>query len=109
MGLEQDLMSGVSGAPGAVAMYASIAASMEREQGAWIADLRAAGVKAAHPDDGWVNRKCNTVRFVYPQFNDGAKAGDLVALGWPAWLGKTQHRIVRLIGRDAFSCWRFEP
>jgi hypothetical protein len=113
VGLADTLMSGVSGSAEGVAMFSSIATSMEREQDAWIASLRAAGVKAAHPDDGWVDRTHNTVQFVYPQFNDGAKAGDLVALGWPRWGSeKPCHRIVRLIEleRGAFSSsWRFEP
>lgn len=54
--------------------------------------LRRNGVKAAHPDDGWVNRERNGVRFCYPQFNDGAGVGDTVALGWP-----DRHRLVTII------------
>lgn len=114
MGLASDLMRGVSGQARFVALYADIATSMERDQEAWIAALRAAGVMAAHPDDGWVNRKDNRVQFVYPQFNDGAKAGDLVALGWPQWSSaKPQHRIVRLVefhrGTFGAGAWKFEP
>lgn len=48
----------------------------------WIADLRAKGVKAAQPDDGWVDRNENSVKFAYPQFNDGVQVGDTIALGW---------------------------
>lgn len=114
MGLAAELMRGVSGQAGFVALYARICDDMERDQAAWIAALRAAGVKAAHPDDGWVNRKDNYVQFVYPQFNDGAKAGDLVALGWPQWHSeKPRHRIVRLVEfhRSVFGSgsWKFEP
>lgn len=58
----------------------------------WIADLRANGVKAAHPDDAWVDRKANSFQFAYPQFNDGAGIDDRVALGWH--YGKA--RIVRV-------------
>ena len=88
--------------------------SHEREQ-QWIRGLRAAGIKAAHPDDGWVNRKDNTVSFQYPQFNDGVKDGDLIALGWP-----DKYRIVRVTkatrsdkwtqwtGRVDYGAW-FEP
>lgn len=107
MGLEQDLMRGVSGQPAAVAAFGRIAAAMDREQAAWIAELRAGGAKAAHPDDGWVDRKRDIVRLVYPQFNDGAKSGDLIALGWPRWNGRTQHRIVRLTGALGARAWRF--
>jgi hypothetical protein len=50
-------------------------------------------VKASHPDDGWVDRKgrrntfgyvpeADSVQFAYPQFNDGVKVGDKIALGW---------------------------
>ena len=77
----------------------------------WIADLRAKDVKAAHPDDGWVDRKANSFQFAYPQFNDGAGVGDRVALGWH--FAKT--RIVRItrIERSKFFpelvTYFFEP
>lgn len=48
----------------------------------WIAYLRKNGVKASHPDDGWVNRNINQVTFSYPQFDDGVSVGDYIALGW---------------------------
>lgn len=113
MGLAQDLMRGVSGQIGAVAMMRSIATTMEQQQAEWIAALRDAGVKAAHPDDGWVDRERNTVFFCYPQFDDGVAVGDLIALGWPQWNSKKpQHRIVRVIGRTCGPLqerWAFEP
>ena len=49
----------------------------------WIIDLRAQGVKAAHPNDGWVDRKNRVINFAYPQFFDHPKVGDYVVLGWP--------------------------
>lgn len=64
--------------------------SMQSEQDAWIAKLRAEGVKASHPDDGWVNREENIAQLVYPHFNDGVEVGDKIALGQP-W---GDHRIV---------------
>lgn len=82
--------------------------------------LRAEGIKAAAEDNGWVNRTYNTLQFVRPIFNDGAKAGDLVALGAPTLSSEPQrHRIVKLInffGRytnnngkiDAYGLWDFE-
>ena len=113
MGLAQDLMRCVSGDPDAVATFASISRSMESDQNAWIASLRAAGVKAAHPDDGWVDRERDTVFFCYPQFDDGVAIGDLIALGWPQWNStKPQHRIVRVIGKTVGPFqerWAFEP
>lgn len=113
MGLASELMCGVSGLPDLVVRFASICRNMESEQEEWIAALRAAGVKAAHPDDGWVDRKNNTVKFVYPQFDDGATVGDLVALGWPRWNSKTSaHRVVRLVefqpGVFGGGVWKFE-
>ena len=53
-------------------------ASKERE---WIHELREQGVKASHPDDGWVNREENYVQFSYPQFYENPKVGDKIALG----------------------------
>lgn len=105
-GLAQDLMRGVSGQNEAVTMMQGIASTMEQQQAAWIAELRAAGVKAAHPDDGWVDRELDTVYFCYPQFDDGVSVGDLIALGWPQWSRKKkQHRIVRVIG---ITCGPFQ-
>lgn len=72
----------------------------ETDERKWIAMLRSKGIKAAHPDDGWVSRKGqrdhmgrmgdNSVALCYPQFNDGIKSGDFIALGWPE-----KFRIVR--------------
>jgi hypothetical protein len=69
----------------------------EIAQEKWIRELRARGIKAAHPDDGWVDRERNLVFFAYPHFNDGAKIHDLIALGWH--FDKT--RIVRIVGKAA--------
>lgn len=112
MGLAQDLMRGVSGQAGAVATMRGISTTMEQQQSEWIAALRDAGVKAAHPDDGWVDRERNTVFFCYPQFDDGVAVGDLIALGWPQWNSKKpQHRIVRVTGLTGQfqQRWAFEP
>lgn len=57
----------------------------------WVSSLREQGVKAAHPDDGWVNRDKDEVQFVYPQFMDGVSNGSIVALGWP-----DKYRLVEL-------------
>jgi hypothetical protein len=51
--------------------FCDIAMDMDCSQTKWISDLRKSGITAAHPDDGWVDRKNNTVRFVYPQFDKG--------------------------------------
>ncbi len=76
----------------------------------WVAALREQGVKAAHPDDGWVDRDRNEVHLAYPDFNDGLGVGDLLALGWPS--GET--RIVRITGKRTpeiglgMTYWAFE-
>lgn len=82
----------VSGDPKYVAQAVNIDRDMAAQQRAWIDQLRAAGVKAAHPDDGWVKRDQGYFQFAYPQFNDKPTVGDVVALGSP-WNG---HRLVRI-------------
>lgn len=47
----------------------------------WIEKLKVAGVKAAHPDDGCVNRDENEIRFRYPSFFDNPCIGNVIALG----------------------------
>lgn len=61
----------------------------------WITMLKADGVKASHPEDGWVDREKNEVFFCYPQFggDDNVSFGDRVALGRPG-----KYRIVEIIG-----------
>lgn len=83
------------------------------EQRQWVADQRALGCKAAHPDDGWVDREANTVGLCYPQFNDGLGVGDVLALGWAG----CDVRYVRITGRvpnrlailPSEGRWTFEP
>jgi len=76
----------VRGIPQLVAQAVQIDEQMVGEKLDAIKKLREQGVKAAHPDDGWVNREKNTVRLEYPIFNDNPQVGDLIALGWP-WRG----------------------
>ena len=53
-----------------------------KKQDSWIIFLRRElGAKAAHPDDGWVNRDKNIVSFAYPHFDDHPEVGDIIALG----------------------------
>jgi hypothetical protein len=84
--------------PEAVARWDAMVQAQEMA-GASLADqLRAIGVKCAHPDDGWVSgmnpdgsyrkspplaeRKDGYLSVSwYPLFDDGAEAGDLIALG----------------------------
>lgn len=73
----------------------TICEEANRLETAWIATLRSQGVKAAHPDDGWVNREASKIILQYPQFNDGLSEGDTLALGWPE-----QYRLVRVTRRE---------
>lgn len=86
---------GVAGHPAHVNRYRGIVADIGRERDEWITALRKAGVKAAHPDDGWVDRVSNRVLLVYPQFVDSSDVGDVMALGWPE-----QYRLVRITRVD---------
>jgi len=61
--------------------YDVVAKAKERDK-KWIKELRDNGVKACHPNDGWVDRELNRVHFAYPQFNDGVNVGDKIMLGW---------------------------
>lgn len=95
-----------SGEPRLVARWAEICTKAQRQEDEWIEQLRSKGVKAAHPDDGWVDRVNNTIHFAYPQFDDGAGAGDKIALGWP-----DEYRIVTIIGEAnglILERWRFK-
>lgn len=73
--------------------WAEICNEGQCERDAWVAALKEHGIVAAHPDDGWVDRVKNQIRFAYPQFNLGVEVGSLVALGWP-----DKHRVVRITG-----------
>jgi hypothetical protein len=111
MGTTMDLRNCVSGEPKFVALWHQICDKQTENEGEWVAGLLTAGFKAAHPNDGWVNRKDNEVFFSYPQFNDGAGLGDRVMLGWP-W-DKTSWCAVRLIGKRVTAIgkmvwWQFE-
>ncbi len=100
-----DMIPLASGRPDMVARWAQICHESHNRDEAWIAMLRHEGIKSAHPDDGWVDREKNIIRFVYPQFNDGAGVGDKIALGWPS-----EWRIVTITGRaDWLEQWAFSP
>lgn len=60
----------------------------------WIKLLRLLGFKASHPNDGWVDRERKTISFCYPQFNDGARGGDLVMLGMSGSKGSIAIRLL---------------
>ena len=45
-----------------------------------ISYFRSINIKAAHPDDGWVDRENNTVILEYPIFQDEISVGDKIVL-----------------------------
>ena len=112
----------VRGTPEMVALSARIDAHMQGEAADATRYLREQGVKAAHPDDGWVNREKNTVRLEYPLFNDKPQVGDLIGLGQPwktyrlvrvtelEYLGTTDSKLLTFYGmsRDEPWCYHFE-
>lgn len=69
--------------PVVVARWDQMAIEQESAEQDWTTRLRAAGVKMAHPDDGWVNRKQSTFTPSYPRFDDRPQVGDLIAFGTP--------------------------
>jgi hypothetical protein len=77
----------------------AFAAQAEQEAAArmqdWVSALIARGVKAAHPDDGWVDREANSVTFAYARFDLDPQIGDLIALGDPE-----EYRLVRVVDRQ---------
>lgn len=80
-------------------LWNKIISDGEKEEINWVTELRAKGVKAAHPDDGWVDRENNSIHFAYPQFDDGVNLDDVIALGWPPnGYSKGQCRLVKIIG-----------
>ncbi len=61
---------------------------------AWITQLKKDGVKAAIPDDGWVDREKKCLCFTLAYFTGRISKGDVVAIGWP-----DKYRLVSMTGR----------
>ena len=100
----------VGGTPETRAMWHTICDEMKQKKADWIAELREQGFKAAHPNDGWVDREKNIISFCYPQFDDGVEVGSKVMLGWPGERGRLRPiRLVEFIpGAFSPGGWRFE-
>jgi len=97
----------VTGDPKFVKQWHEICDEHETKKNTWIKELRAVGFKAAHPNDGWVNREKNEIYFAYPYFNDGADIGDKVMISF----SPDSTRPVRLIGSRCglmLTYWKFE-
>ena len=63
---------------------------------AWVASLIEQGYAAAHPDDGWVDRRKNQVGLAYPLFRSGKiNVGDKIALGnYITWRSVVVRRVI---------------
>lgn len=85
--------------------FIAICQEAQKKEDIWIEKLRESGVAAAHPDDGWVNRKENSVHFCYPIFDDGVIVGEKIALG-----DADKFRIVEVCGRKSgiLNYWFFK-
>ena len=98
--------------PAIAKRWADICIKAEQDKEAWNSSLRAVGVKAAHPNDGWIDREKNEIHFAYPHFNDGAGPGDIVAIGQP-FDRPGETRFVCLIKQydrtfEGFTWWKFK-
>lgn len=89
-------------------IFARIVKQQKAELDSFVRHLKAKGIAAAHPDDGWVNRETNELVMQYPWFNSGISKGSIVALGWPE-----KWRSVRITGKRktpfGITYWKFEP
>lgn len=64
-----------------VNLWNNIVQEQNRNNSEWINHLRENGVKAAHPNHGWINREEKHFHSCYPYFNDGIEVGCFVAIG----------------------------
>lgn len=91
-------------------LWQDICKEAEARKEAWIQELRAQGFKAAHPNDGWVDRVNNEVFFAYPHFRDELNLYDKVMLGWD--FEKKTQRPVRIVSKrvslSGQTWWKFK-
>lgn len=64
-----------------VGLFASISIENEKKDAEWIQFLIDTGVKAAHPNNGWVDREKKIIRLVDPYFKCMLFPGDIIAIG----------------------------
>lgn len=79
-----EMKNAASGRSDLVGSWVDSVNKAQTAEGEWIKRLKVEGYKAAHPNDGWVDRKENKIHLCYPQFNDGLQVGDKMMLGWPS-------------------------
>lgn len=64
-----------------VNIWNEITKERERKRRDFIIQLKKQGIKALHPNDGWVDRENNIINFCYPDFIQELRVGDKIALG----------------------------
>ena len=72
--------------------FADVVADDRRKTREWTDMLWKKGVKAAHPDDGWVKRDVDEIHITYPYFGRNPNVNDVIALG--DW---RKYRLVRIV------------
>ena len=92
----QFVRNNVTGNIDTVADWHSLCTQKEKREDDWLVSLQSIGMKAVHPDDGWVDRYSSTdfdyVCLQFPYFSDDPQPGDLIALGGP-----DQYRVRRVL------------
>lgn len=78
--------------PEHIQTWTKICLDQKSKYNKWAEKLKAEGVKMAHPDDGWVDRKEDKVHPCYPEFKHNPQIGDLIVLGNP-----DKYRFVRVV------------
>lgn len=76
-----ELRGCLSGRPDIVNTWVGVVNDYQDKETEWIDKVKLQGYKAAHPNDGWVDRENNKIHLAYPYFNDGIKVGDKMMLG----------------------------
>lgn len=92
------------------ATWHRVGAQQQAQQQAWLTLLRAHGVKAAHPDDGWHDRAAHAFSLQYPHLRSTLAPGDVVALGTPASYRLFTVRAITMSGPLARRlCYHYDP
>ena len=86
-----------NGSPAATSFcktFADVVVEDKHKTREWVDMLRKKDVKAAHPDDGWVDRNINEFHLQYPYFGRNRKiyVNDIIALG-----DYREYRLVRIL------------
>ena len=109
---DETIYGKVSGRPDLVEQWKDGCRVSAYERKAWVKKMRALGVRASHPDDGWVDRENNHLQLCYPDFERSLAVGSLIALGGPE-----NYRLVRVtkvdteqrIIPDSLITYEYEP